>query len=140
MRVQDFELLEMLRSQLQLRVMSSTPVFEGTAVASSHPSIASASTPVRAAFADDLYEAVRRRSMSLQGRRRVADAILDLALDVVGNGESLARQDRMALLTALAEPVSEATEEALRVLLRELAVALRSASAPPNRLSPAVHW
>jgi hypothetical protein len=56
-------------------------------------------------------------------------AILALALDVVCNGQSLRRQD-LVLLTALAEPVNEPTEEALRVLLRELAVALRSASAP----------
>lgn len=99
-------------------------------MALSHPSPGMASAAARAAFADDLYEAVRRRSMSLQGRRRVADAILALALDVVGNGESLTRQDRVALLTALSEPVNEATEEALRVLLRELAGALRSVSIP----------
>ena len=99
-------------------------------MAISHPSSGIASSAARAAFADDLYEAVRRRSLSLQGRRRVADAILALAMDVVGNGESLSRQDRIALLTALAEPVNEATEEALRVLLRELAGALRSVSLP----------
>ena len=104
----------------------------GTAVAISRPSPATGSLHAGAALVDDLYDAIRRRSASLQGRRRVADAILALALDIVGGGESLPRQDRIALLTALADPVNEATEEALRTLMVQLTDALRTASVPAH--------
>lgn len=84
--------------------------------------------------ADDLQDAIRRRSVSLHARLRVADAIQALALDIVDD-DSLSDTDRAWLRSRLAAAVSEATEEALVVLTQELGELL--AVAPP-RLRPSI--
>ena len=84
--------------------------------------------------AEDVRDAIRRRSASLHARLRVADAIQALALDIVDH-DSLLAEDRAWLRKKLAGPVSEATEEALLVLTQELAELL--AIAPPN-LRPSI--
>lgn len=88
----------------------------------------------------DVQSAIRRRSVSVDARMRVADAIRALALDICGGDESLSAADRAWLRQAIAEPVTEATEEALRVLMKELTGALRGAPARvhPNIVAPPV--
>ena len=81
---------------------------------------------------DELRDAVRRRSVSLYARKRLADAIHAVALDICSDPD-LAPADRAWIRQALAEPVNEATEEALRVLIQELSAALKSA---PGRVRP----
>ena len=83
---------------------------------------------------DDVHDLVRRRSVSLYARMRVAEAIRALAVDICGGDESLSVADRAWLRQAIAAPVNEATEEALRVLVDELTSALRDAP-PRNRPS-----
>lgn len=73
---------------------------------------------------DDVRDIFRRRSASLYARTRVAEAIRGLAMDLVGDDDSLSSADRTWLRQALTQPVSEATEEALRVLFDELGTAL----------------
>jgi hypothetical protein len=84
---------------------------------------------------DDLHDLIRRRSTSLYARMRLAEAVRSLAMDIVGDDDSLSTADRAWLRQALAGPVNEATEEALRVLVAELAAAVRSA---PARVRPAI--
>jgi hypothetical protein len=84
---------------------------------------------------DDVRDALRRRSGSLHARGRVAEAMLGLALDMVGDDPRLTGTDRDWLLRALAGPVNEATDEALSVLLQEMARALRQA---PAGVRPAI--
>jgi hypothetical protein len=87
-----------------------------------------------ATLADDVRDAVRRRSISVHARLRVADAIYALALDIVG-GDSLSPEDQLWLRQRIAGPVTEATEEALSVLTQELSEALRAA---PPRMRPSI--
>jgi hypothetical protein len=92
-------------------------------------------SPRVAVFArDDVHDLVRRRSVSLYARMRVAEAIRALAVDICGGDDALSAVDRAWLRQAIASPVNEATEEALRVLLDELTTALRVA---PARVRPA---
>jgi hypothetical protein len=86
-----------------------------------------------AALANDLRDAIRRRSALLQARRRLAEALTAIALDIVGEDESLTPDERAWLAKALDAPVGEATEEALSVLSNELERALRDA---PGRTRP----
>ena len=83
-------------------------------------------------LADDVRDGIRRRTVSLHARLRVADAIYALALDIVGEA-GLSDDDRTWLRQRIAGPVSEATEEALSVLTQELSEALRAA---PPRMRP----
>lgn len=92
-----------------------------------------ARTVSRSIVVDDLRDAIRRRSLSVHGRRLVADAIYELALDIIGDAESLSPRDREWLRQALTGPVTEATEEALNVLTQEMTAALRAA--PPRARS-----
>jgi hypothetical protein len=64
---------------------------------------------------------------------RVAEAIRALAVDICGGDDALSAADRAWLRQAIASPVNEATEEALRVLVDELTTALRAA---PARVRP----
>jgi hypothetical protein len=66
---------------------------------------------------------------------RVAETIRALAMDIVGDDDSLSTSDRAWLRQALADPVNEATEEALRVLVEELTEAVRAA---PARVRPSI--
>ena len=84
---------------------------------------------------DEVRDAVRRRSVSLYAKLRVAEAIRLVAVDIVGDPDSLSPADRAWLRQALATPINEATEEALRVLVAELSVALGAA---PGRVRPAI--
>jgi hypothetical protein len=81
----------------------------------------------------DLQELIRRRSRALHVRMAVAEAIRALALDICGGEDALRPADRAWLRQAIAQPVNEATEEALRVLVDELGAALRAA---PARVGP----
>ena len=83
---------------------------------------------------DDVHDIVRRRSLSLHARLRVAEAIRGVALDICGGDESLSVADRAWLRQQISSPVTEATEEALRVLVDELTTALRAA---PQKIRPA---
>ncbi|MGZ8800742.1 MAG: hypothetical protein ACXWXF_12355 [Aeromicrobium sp.] len=83
---------------------------------------------------EDLGDAIRRRSASVHARLRVSDTMHDLALDIVG-AEALSTNDRSRLMQALDDPVNEATEEALRVLVQELVTAIRSA---PDGVRPSI--
>ena len=80
----------------------------------------------------EVRDAIHRRSVSVYARMRVADAIRLLALDICGD-ESMSAADRARLAQAIAGPVNEATEEALRVLIEELVTAFDIGSA---RLRP----
>jgi hypothetical protein len=82
---------------------------------------------------DDLQELIRRRSRALHVRMAMAEAIRALALEICGTEDSLRPADRAWLRQAIAQPVNEATEEALRVLVDELGAVLRTA---PARVSP----
>jgi hypothetical protein len=62
----------------------------------------------------------------------VAEAIRALALEICAD-DALRSADRAWLRQAIVEPVNEATEEALRVLVDELIAALRAA---PARVGP----
>lgn len=84
---------------------------------------------------DDLREVIRTRVRTLEARLRVAEALRALAVDIVGNEEELPPAERAWLRQAVSEPVSEATDEALAVLVGELTSALRTA---PARLRPAL--
>lgn len=84
---------------------------------------------------DEIRDAVWRRSISLYARLRLAEAIRAVALDICGDIDDLAPNERAWLRQALATPVNEATEESLRVLVQELSSALRAA---PGRLRPAI--
>jgi hypothetical protein len=84
---------------------------------------------------DELHDVIRRRSVSLYARMRVAEALRALAMDIVGDEDAMSAADRAWLRQALAAPVNEATEEALRVLVEELSGALRQA---PARVRPAI--
>ena len=84
---------------------------------------------------DDVHDLIRRRSVSLYARMRVAEAIRALAIDICGGDDSLSAADRAWLRQAIASPVNEATEEALRVLVDELTSTLRAA---PARVRPTV--
>lgn len=84
---------------------------------------------------DDLRDMVRRRSISAYARMCVAEAIRSVADDIAGDVDALSATDRQWLRRAPAGPVNEATEEALRVLIHELASALVTA---PARLRPAI--
>ncbi len=83
--------------------------------------------------ADELRDAVRRRSSSLHARMRLAEAIRAVALDICGDPEHLSPAERAWLREALAGPINEATEEALRVLMQELSAVLGTA---PGRVRP----
>jgi hypothetical protein len=85
-------------------------------------------------FADELRDAVRRRSTSLQARWRVAEAIRALALDICGE-EYLSADDAAELRQRILGPVNEATEEALNVLIAELTEAMRGV---PPRMRPSI--
>src|SRR4051794_29352466 len=89
---------------------------------------------------DDVHDLVRRRSVSLYARMRVAEAIRALAVDICGGDDALSAADKAWLRQQIASPVNEATEEALRVLVDELTTALRVAPArvPPSVLAPLV--
>ncbi len=99
--------------------------------------VASQSTQTRVPLfpVDEVRDAVRRRSVSLYAQLRLSEAIRSVALDICGDPELLSPKDRAWLRQALATPVTEATEEALRVLVQELSAALRSA---PARLRPQI--
>lgn len=92
----------------------------------------SSRVPVRRSA--DVRETIRRRSASVYARTRVSEAIRALALDICGGEEGLSIADRANLRQWLSSPVNEATEEALSVLVDELAGALDHAS-PRLRLS-----
>jgi len=94
-----------------------------------------ASARVALVRSEDVQDLIRRRSVSLYARMRVAEAIRALAVDICGGDEALPAADRAWLRQAIASPVNEATEEALRVLVDELTSALRVA---PARLRPSV--
>ena len=83
--------------------------------------------------AEDVHDLVRRRSVLLHARMRVAEAIRAVAVDICGGDDALSSADRALLRQAIAAPVTEATEEALRVLVEELTNALRVA---PVRVRP----
>lgn len=95
---------------------------------------AQASPELRLLRSDDVQDIVRRRSLSLHARMRVAEAIRELAVDICGGDESLSAADRAWLRQHISSPVNEATEEALRVLVGELTSALRTA---PQGIRPA---
>lgn len=84
---------------------------------------------------DSLRDTVRRRSISLHAKWRLTDAIRAVALDIVGDPDTLPPAERAWLTQALASPVNEAAEEALRVLVQELIPTLASA---PARVRPAI--
>src|SRR3954471_983058 len=86
-----------------------------------------------AARGEDVHDVIRRRSVSLYARMRVAEALRALAVDICGGDDALSTADRTWLRQAIASPVNEATEEALRVLVDELTTALRLA---PARVRP----
>ena len=88
-----------------------------------------------ATLADDVRDAIRRRSISLQARLRVADALYALALDICGD-DALSAADQAWLRQRISGPVSEATEEALAVLTQELCDALTAA---PPRMRPSIY-
>jgi hypothetical protein len=89
---------------------------------------------------DDVHDLIRRRSVSLHARMRVAEAIRALAIDIFGGDDALSAADRAWLRQQIASPVNEATEEALRVLVDELTTALRVAPARirPSAVAPLV--
>lgn len=101
---------------------------------------AEASTGFALLRADEVHELVRRRSVSLYARIRVADAIRALAIDICGGDDTLSAADRAWLRQAIIAPVNEATEEALRVLVDELTSALRKAPARvrPSSVAPRI--
>lgn len=100
------------------------------------PKMASASPPrVTVLRGDDVHDLIRRRSVSLYARMRVAEALRALAIDIFGGDDALSAADRAWLRQQIASPVNEATEEALRVLVDELTTALRVA---PARKRPSV--
>jgi hypothetical protein len=88
-----------------------------------------------AARGEDVHDVIRRRSVSLYARMRVAEAIRALAIDICGGDDALSAADRAWLRQHIASPVNEATEEALSVLVEELTTALRVA---PARLRPSL--
>src|SRR6266550_3948173 len=108
-----------------VRVVTTSPV-----PASPPPGFASVPS-----LADELRDALRRRATSLRARTRVQEAISTLAMDILGSQDSLSDADRQWLRRQISGPVWEATEEALNVLLDELALALRSA---PARVRPSI--
>ncbi|HUG47686.1 MAG TPA: hypothetical protein VMP67_04670 [Candidatus Limnocylindria bacterium] len=77
----------------------------------------------------EILEVLRRRSVELHGRGRVAESLLALALDILGDDSDLHPSERRWLVEALAMPVSEAAHEAVDTLLREMAVVLDVAPA-----------
>jgi len=88
----------------------------------------------------EVHEHIRRRSQALHARMGVAEAIRALALDICGGIDGLSQADQVRLRQLIAAPVSEATEEGLRVLVDELTAALLSAPAKvrPSFLKPLV--
>jgi hypothetical protein len=96
---------------------------------------AQVSARVAAVRGEDVHDVIRRRSVSLYARMRVAEAIRALAVDICGGDDALSAADRAWLRQQIASPVNEATEEALRVLVDELTTALRVA---PARLRPSL--
>jgi len=84
---------------------------------------------------EDVQDLVRQRSVSLHARMRLAESLRSLAIDICGGDETLSAGDRAWLRQQLAAPVTEATEEALRVLVSELTSALRTA---PARIRPSI--
>jgi hypothetical protein len=110
----------------------------GTVTAPKMPS-AQASARLAVLRGDDVHELVRRRSISLYARMRVAEAIRAVAVDICGGDDTLSAADRAWLRQAIASPVNEATEECLRVLVDELSSALRVAPARiPSLVAPLV--
>jgi hypothetical protein len=92
--------------------------------------------PARALFpGDEVRDAISRRSGALNARKRLADAVNALALDICGDPERMTLSERTWLSQALSGPVNEATEEALRVLVNELSAMLRTA---PGSVRPAI--
>jgi hypothetical protein len=81
-----------------------------------------------------LYE-LRQRSRAVQARGRIAESLYTLALDIFGDDSELHPAERQWLAQALATPVSEAADEAVDTLLRELALTLGSA---PPRVRPGI--
>jgi hypothetical protein len=121
------------RAQLVIKFLSQQFMGDETVTAPKMPP-AQASPRVASLRGDEVLDVVRRRSVSLYAKTRVAEAIRALALDICAD-DSLSDNDRSWLRKAIASPVNEATEEALRVLVDELTTALRLA---PTRVRPSV--
>jgi hypothetical protein len=76
----------------------------------------------------DLADTIRRRTLTVHARRRGADVLRDIAFDIVGiERDSTTVRDRLAITQLLDQPINEATEEALRVLVAELLGAIEAA-------------
>src|SRR3954454_18374742 len=93
------------------------------------------SARVAAVRGEDVHDVIRRRSVSLYARMRVAEAIRALAVDICGGDDSLSAVDRAWLRQAIAAPVNEATGGALHALVDELTSAMRAA---PARVRPSL--
>ncbi len=92
------------------------------------PAGAHASTRESVRGSAEVRDAIRRRSVSVYARTRVADAIRSLAFDICGGEDWMSANDRARLIQWITAPVNEATEEALRVLVDELASAIADAN------------
>ena len=77
---------------------------------------------------EELADTIRRRAQNVHARRRGAQVLREIALDIVGiERDSMGTRDRLAVSQVLDQPINEATEEALRALVAELVKAIQAA-------------
>ncbi len=94
-----------------------------------HPHVSSPSADagrLRRALTDDPRDRLRRRLASIGGRRRLDDVVRALAADLLSEEAVRSAPDRAWLRRALDRAAREAAEDALNVLLDEVAEALRT--------------
>ena len=84
----------------------------------------------------DIADTIRRRTVAVHARHRGAEVLREIAFDIVGiERDSTALRDRVAISQLLDQPINEATEAALSVLVAELLAAIEGA---PHGLKSAI--
>ncbi len=82
--------------------------------------------PLQRLLADEARETVRRRAHAVAARRRLHEALLCLAADIVGTQSGGSVQDQAWISRTIEGYATDATDAAMTVLLTELADAVRA--------------